>query len=202
MASVYIELTRQMSSATVAMFGRFSLSHIPLSPCWANLNFEGATKRNKPQLKPGMLLYCRVESSSSDSGSSSTISSSTDPTLSCMIGPHDGGVPRKDWMTNEGTYGELKGGTVRKIPLGLARELLSPQNVVLNELGSSKFKIPFEVCVGVNGYVWVHSTKPEYTIMIHNAILNSQVMTVGQVRSMVKSLVDTVQRQIEDDQDE
>ena len=159
----------------------------------SNLSFEGATKRNKPQLKPGMLLYCRVESDTN---------SSTDPSLSCMIGPHDGGLPRKDWMTNEGTYGELKGGTVRKIPLGLARELLSPQNVVLNELGSSKFKIPFEVCVGVNGYVWVHSTRPEYTIMIHNAILNSQVMSVGQVRAMVKSLIDTVQRQIEDEYDD
>ena len=34
------------------------------------------------------------------------------------------GILREDGMTNEGTYGELKGGTCRKIPLGLARELL------------------------------------------------------------------------------
>jgi exosome complex component RRP40 len=159
----------------------------------SNLSFEGATKRNKPQLKSGLLLYCRVDST--------LLRASSDPTLSCMIGPQDGGLPRKDWMTNEGTYGELKGGTVRKIPLGLARELLSPHNVVLNELGT-KSKISFEICVGVNGYVWVHSTRPEYTIMIHNAILNSQVMTPGQVRAMVKALTQTVHRQIEQEQDD
>ena len=124
---------------------------------------------------------------------------SMDPTLSCQLGPHDAGVPRKDWMTNEGTYGELKGGTCRKIPLGLARELLYPKNLVLHELGKS---IPFELCIGVNGFLWVHSTRPEYTILILNAIMNSQVLTEPQVRGMVKSLVETVNRQIEDDEDE
>jgi exosome complex component RRP40 len=152
----------------------------------SNLNFEGATKRNKPTLIPGMLLYARVTSSSS---------SITDPTLSCLLGPHDGGVPRKDWMTNEGTYGELRGGTCRKIPLGLARELLAPRNLVLTELAS--YKLAFEVCVGVNGMLWVHSNRPEYTILIQNAILNSQVLTEAQVRGMVKSLVETVHRQIQ-----
>ena len=151
----------------------------------SNLNFEGATKRNKPSLKPGTLIYARVTSNST---------SVTDPTLSCQLGPHDGGLPRKDWMTNEGTYGELKGGTCRRIQLGLARELLTPGNLVLMEL--SKYKIAFEVCIGVNGLLWVHSTRPEYTILILNAILNSQVLTEAQVRGMVKSLVDTVRRQI------
>lgn len=157
----------------------------------SNLSFEGATKRNKPQLKTGMLLYCRV----------SQLLVAMDPVLSCTMGPHDGGsgAARKDWMTNEGMYGELKGGTCRKISLGLARELLSPHNVVLAELG--KTNIPFEICVGVNGFVWVHSTRPEYTIMIHNAIMNSQVLTVAQVRGMVKALVETVHRQIEEDED-
>ena len=98
-------------------------------------------------------------------------------------------------MTNEGTYGELKGGTAAKISLGLARELLDPNNLVLRELSKS---IAFEVCIGVNGWLWVHSTRPEYTILIQNAIMNSQVLTEAQVRSMVKSLVQTVNRQIED----
>ena len=154
-----------------------------------NLSFEGATKRNKPTFGAGALIYARIDS----------MPPSMDPTLSCQLGPHDAGVPRKDWMTNEGTYGELKGGTCRKIPLGLARELLYPKNLVLHELGKS---IPFELCIGVNGFLWVHSTRPEYTILILNAIMNSQVLTEPQVRGMVKSLVETVNRQIEDDDDE
>lgn len=155
----------------------------------SNLSFEGATKRNKPNLSTGMLLYARVQETYS----------SIDPTLSCQLGPHDAGVPRKDWMTNEGTYGELKGGTCKKIPLGLTRELLDPRNLVLRELSKS---LSFEVCIGVNGFLWVHSPRPEYTILIQNAITNSQVLTESQVRGMVKSLVETVNRQINEDDDE
>ena len=153
-----------------------------------NLSFEGATKRNKPTFTAGTLVYARIE----------TMPPSMDPTLSCQLGPHDAGIPRKEWMTNEGTYGELKGGTCRKIPLGLARELLYPKNIVLYELGKA---VPFELCIGVNGFLWVHSPRPEYTILILNAIVNSQVLTEPQVRGMVKSLVETVNQQIEDDED-
>lgn len=153
----------------------------------SSLSFEGATKRNKPQLTPGMLLYARIAETPP----------AMDTLLSCQLGPHDAGVPRKDWMTNEGTYGVLNGGTCRKIPLGLARELLYPNNLVLCELAAKQ--IAFEVCVGVNGMVWIHSTRPEYTILIQNAILNSQVLTESQVRGMVKSLVETVNKQIEED---
>jgi exosome complex component RRP40 len=157
----------------------------PHAALLSNLSFEGASKRNKPQFKDGLLLYARIQSAPAQ----------LDPTLSCQLGPHDAGLARKDWMTNEGTYGELKGGTCRKISLGLARELLAPENVVLREL--AKQKLAFEVCVGVNGYLWVHSARPEYTILIQNAIVNSQVLTEAQVRGMVTSLVETVHRQIQ-----
>lgn len=155
----------------------------------SNLSFEGATKRNRPTLTNGMLMYARIES----------VSDVMDPTLSCQLGPQDAGIPRKDWMTSEGTYGELKGGTVSKISLGLARELLDPSNIVLQELSQS---LSFEVCIGVNGFLWIHSTRPEYTVLIQNAIQNSQVLTEAQVRGMVKSLIQTVNRQIEDSTDD
>lgn len=156
----------------------------------SNLSFEGATKRNRPNLAPGMLLYARVQSTPP----------AMDAVLSCTLGPHDAGVARKDWMTNEGTYGVLTGGTCRRIPLGLARELLYPHNLVLRELGERK--IPFEICVGVNGMLWVHSSRPKWTILIQNAIVNSQVLTESQVVGMVKSLVDTVQKSIQDGDDD
>lgn len=155
----------------------------------SNLSFEGATKRNKPMFHPGQLLYARVCS----------LHPQLDPVLSCQLGPHDGGIPRKDWMTNEGCYGELKGGTTVRISTGLARELLHPQNLVLNELANAK--LAFEVAVGVNGLLWVHSPYPEYTIMIQNAIANSEVLTEEQVRGMVKQLVYTVKKQMQQDQD-
>eukprot|EP00934_Nitzschia_sp_Nitz4_P008067 Nitzschia sp. Nitz4//scaffold6_size259037//204558//205361//NITZ4_001108-RA/size259037-processed-gene-0.35-mRNA-1//1//CDS//3329556995//8057//frame0 len=150
-----------------------------------NLHFDGSTKRNKPQLSPGMLVYARVD----------RLSGCEDPKLSCQLGPNDGGIPRKDWMTNEAIYGELRGGTAVHIPLALARQLLDPDNATLAELKKS---IVFELCIGVNGWLWIHSTRPEYTILIQNAILNSQVMTEPQSRSMVRSLIETVNRNLED----
>jgi exosome complex component RRP40 len=145
------------------------------------LDFEGATKRNRPSFKPGAVVYARI---------TSTV---LDPMLSCKLGPKDVGVvSRKDWMTQEGLYGALKGGTLQKIPLGLARELLSPHSVVLTELS----KLPFEICVGVNGYLWIHSEHPAYTILVANAIVNSQVLTEEQTRGMVQSLIKTVQQQL------
>jgi exosome complex component RRP40 len=151
----------------------------------SSLRFEGATKRNRPMLTPGTLVYARIIM---DDGFL------TDPTLSCMLGPQDAGVPRKDWMTDEAVYGQLKGGTVVKISLGLARELLQPDNVVLEELST----LPFEVAIGVNGFLWIHSKRAEYTIMIQNAILNSEVLTEQQTRGMVRKLIKTVQQQLED----
>lgn len=152
--------------------------------CLSNLDFEGATKRNKPNFQTGQVLYARI---------SALYDGLLDPQLSCQLGPHDGNLPRKDWMTNEGCYGELRGGTVSRISTGLARELLHPSNLVLNELAKS---VAFEVAIGVNGFLWIHSRRPEYTIMIQNAIQNSQVLTDEQVRGMVKSLVSTVEKQI------
>ena len=37
MASVYMEFTMHMSSAALAVWGRSSLIHCPLWPCWENL---------------------------------------------------------------------------------------------------------------------------------------------------------------------
>lgn len=170
------------------------------------LSFEGATKRNRPQLEPGALVYCRVVKGFGGGR--------MDPEVSCKIGgtaggsssgggsgnsalyDDDGGAARKDWLTNEGTYGPLNGGTSFRVSLGLARELLRPSNVVLSALDQSG--IPFEIAVGVNGLVWVNSPEVEYTIMILNAIKNSEVMTVEQVRGMVKVLVRNVKKEFEE----
>lgn len=156
----------------------------------SNLQIEGATKRNKPSFQPGQLLYARV---------SALNHGLLDPFLSCINGPHDEGVPRKDWMTNEGCYGELRGGTCCRISTGLARELLHPANTVLTELATAK--LAFEVAIGVNGFLWIHSPLPEYTILIQNAVQNSAVMSEEQVRSMVKSLVYTVEKQLQQRRD-
>eukprot|EP00984_Skeletonema_dohrnii_P015919 scaffold6990_cov87-Skeletonema_dohrnii-CCMP3373.AAC.1 len=140
-----------------------------------------------------------------------------DPELSCKVGggsgnnfssskgksvyndeeEDDGGASGKDWMTNEGTYGPLNGGTSFRVSIGLARELLLPENAVLSALDKSG--IPFEIAIGVNGMVWVNSPDPEITIMISNAIKNSEVMPEDKVRGMVKVMVKNVKKELMDE---
>lgn len=156
----------------------------------SNLAFEGASKRNRPVLQAGQLVYARV----------AEMSKSMDPVLSCKNGPLDKGLPRKDWMTNEGCYGHLKGGTCCRLSVGLARELLHPECSVLMAL--SKSKLAFEIAIGVNGVLWIHSSLPEHTILVQNAIQNSHVLTEAQVRGMVQQLVYTVEKRLQQRRDE
>lgn len=145
------------------------------------LAFEGATKRNRPHYTPGTLIYARVITTDPD----------LDPELSCKVGDTIG-ASRKDWMTDEGTYGELKGGGMDfRVSLGLARELLKPQNVVLNALGE---RVAFEIAIGVNGVVWCNAKKEEEIVLICNAIQNSEVMNDSQIRKMVEELFANIRK--------
>ncbi|KAG0205807.1 Exosome component 3 [Mortierella sp. GBA30] len=130
------------------------------------LAFEGATKRNKPNHNIGTLLYCRVSLANKD----------MEAELECFnptTGKADG-------------YGELKSGFVSQISLGLARRLLDPKTLVLRLLGQH---IPFETAVGMNGKVWVNSASAKHTILICNAIKNSEYLDSQECATMVKSLV-------------
>ena len=166
------------------------------------LSFEGATKRNRPQLEAGCLVYCRIIKS---------FGGKMDPEVTCKVGGggggvstfnkddeenDDGGASRKEWLTNEGTYGPLTGGTSFRISLGLARQLLDPNNVLLQALDASK--IPFEIAVGVNGMVWVNAAEAEYVVMVLNAVENSEVMSAEEVRGMVKRMVKDVKKRLDD----
>ncbi|GAA6012839.1 hypothetical protein JCM11491_006195 [Sporobolomyces phaffii] len=97
------------------------------------LAFEGATKRNKPNLKIGTLVY----------GYLLPTPPFAEPELSCV-----------DQTTQKSAgFGELEDGyLIRDVELGRCRALLSPKNPLLSQLGS---KFPFEVAVGMNGRIWV-----------------------------------------------
>ncbi|GAA5872822.1 hypothetical protein JCM16303_006844 [Sporobolomyces ruberrimus] len=100
------------------------------------LAFEGATKRNKPNLKIGTLVY----------GYLLPTPGFSEPELSCV-----------DQTTQKANgFGELSGGyLIRNVELNRCRSLLSPKNPLLSKLGS---KFPFEVAIGMNGRIWVKSS--------------------------------------------
>jgi exosome complex component RRP40 len=108
-----------------------------------------------------------------------------EPELTCEAGP---GMPKKDWMTGQSVYGELTGGTVVHVSLTLARRLLSPACTVLTALGTS---IPFEVAIGLNGWVWVQAGSPLHTIIVSNVLLRAEHMTDAECEQLVRKLVAT-----------
>ncbi|OJD33942.1 exosome complex exonuclease rrp40 [Diplodia corticola] len=111
-----------------------------------HLAFEGATKKTRPQLAPGALVYARV----------SAASKHMEPELECVSAT----TGRSDGL------GPLKGGMLFEISLGMARRLLMPTGkkdageggpgkvIVLDELAE---RVRFEIAVGRNGRVWVSS---------------------------------------------
>jgi exosome complex component RRP40 len=64
--------------------------------------------------------------------------------------------------------------------------LLKDYCPVLSSLGKS---IPFEIAVGCNGFTWVNSKSCHDTILITNAILNSEDLSSAQIEAMVDKLL-------------
>ncbi|KAJ3185890.1 Exosome component 3 [Irineochytrium annulatum] len=126
------------------------------------LAFEGATKRNKPNLEVGHLVYARIFVANKD----------MEPEIEC-VNPSTG---RSDG------FGELKGGFMFKCSLGLSRSLLSPTNPLLAALGKL---FPFETAVGMNGRIWVNAATPLEIVVLTNALKGSEGLPTERVREYV-----------------
>lgn len=97
----------------------------------SRVGFDGATKRNRPELKTGEVVYCRIQ----------LAHKGLDTELTCIAA---GGVTKKEWSTGESVYGGLHGGQVIKLSVGFCRHLLQPENFLLNTLAKyGKHKIVF-----------------------------------------------------------
>ena len=129
------------------------------------LAFDGATRRNRPHLEVGALVYARVTLAHRD----------MEPECSCAAPP---GVSAKDWVTKESIFGELSGGHVFDCPPLLCRRLAPADDdgddavsPVLDALGAHA---PFELAVGANGRVWLKSESAAMVVLAQTAILRSQ----------------------------
>jgi len=135
------------------------------------LAFEGATKRNKPNLAVGALVYARVV----------VATPHMEAELSCTS-PHF----KKDWVTGQSLYGELVGGYSFTCSTRLARDLLDEDCYVLSCVGRH---IPFELAIGVNGRVWINAANHLHIILITNAILNSEGRSKEYITTMVQKIM-------------
>lgn len=134
------------------------------------LAFEGATKKNKPNLLVGALVFCRVIRASRN----------MEAEVSCVeVGS------TKSWLGGETLFGELKHGMVVRVSMALAHEL--PRGCpVLKVLGD---RVPFESAVGANGRVWIRAGTVANTIKLCEAIKKADVMEKDEWYKLANALL-------------
>lgn len=160
-----------------------------------HLAFPGATKKTRPQLYSGCTVYARI----------SLANKHMDPELECYDA---------ESQKAEG-FGELKGGMVFNVSLGMARRLLGDGKKI-RQLRLKQRKIeaekrgedlvadgeeisngmevleelgrvlPFEVAVGRNGRVWVDSEELKVTLCVGRCIQQSEFLTGKEQRALVR----------------
>ena len=137
-----------------------------------HLAFDGASKRNKPALAVGALVFARVAAAGRH----------LDAELSCaaLAGP------RRDWTSGQALFGELRGGALARVSSGLARRLLDPRCALLAALGAAA---PFELAVGLNGLVWVQAREPRHAAAVVAAIERAEGLGEVECEKLVGELV-------------
>ena len=126
-------------------------------------DFEGATKRNRPMLEPGDLIYARIQRTSMNTNAILTCKSNTN---------------KKTWSSGEAEFGKLSEGYMFDLPifscqLYIVFRLLDSSSNEAEALETLGKTFKFEVVVGFNGKVWVKAKDHKNTIVISNLIQRS-----------------------------
>ncbi|RXN29132.1 exosome complex component RRP40 [Labeo rohita] len=131
------------------------------------LAFEGATKRNRPNVQVGDLVYGQFTIANKD----------MEPELVCIDS-----CGRANGM---GVFGA--DGLLFKVSLGLVRRLLAPQSEIVKDLEKI---FPFELVVGMNGRVWVKAKTVQQTLIVTNLLETCENMTSQQRQTLFKKVAE------------
>lgn len=123
------------------------------------LAFDNATRRNRPNLKEGDAVYCRVDAAHRD----------LQPTVTCLTSDGPSGPSTG--------LGPLKDGFIVQCGTGVAKQILStPPPSFISSL-VNKSPSGFELAVGLNGLVWVQSSaQPGSSDALSTVILVKQAL--------------------------
>ncbi|ODQ57173.1 hypothetical protein WICANDRAFT_35899 [Wickerhamomyces anomalus NRRL Y-366-8] len=144
---------------------RVSLSNFSFPVSLSAMAFPNATKKNRPNLKIGNLIYARVSNASPE----------VDVEIEC-IDPTTG---------KDGGFGLLEGGYVFDVSLSFARSLLFDVNHTLLNLLVKKCK--FELAIGLNGKIWIKADDLKYTLALAKSIEKAQLVYSGEFNKVINS---------------
>lgn len=133
------------------------------------LAFEAATKKNRPDLNPGDLLYARVLNANAD----------IEPELVCV-----------NSNGKRGKLGLLQEGFFFKCSLNLGRLLLRESCPALQALTN---ELAYEIAVGVNGRIWVKAHSTRETVGLANAIMSLEKMGYAEIDKICENVSLVVQ---------
>ncbi|XP_003708120.1 exosome complex component Rrp40 [Megachile rotundata] len=133
------------------------------------LAFEGATKKNRPDIQVGDLVYAKLLVASKDMESE----------LVCV-----------DSHGKEKNLGVLSNdGMLFTCSLSLIRKILNQKSPLFKTLANSQ---AFEVAAGMNGRVWVKARTIHETIAVANAILAAEYATPNYIKKLCSDIEKTL----------
>uniref|UniRef100_A0A8P0PRL6 Exosome complex component RRP40 n=2 Tax=Canis lupus familiaris TaxID=9615 RepID=A0A8P0PRL6_CANLF len=132
------------------------------------LAFEGATKRNRPNVQIGDLIYGQFVVANKD----------MEPEMVCIDS-----CGRASGM---GVIGQ--DGLLFKVTLGLIRKLLAPDCEILQEVGKL---YPLEIVFGMNGRIWVKAKTIQQTLILANILEACEHMTADQRKQIFSRLAES-----------
>lgn len=138
------------------------------------LAFEGATKRNRPDVNVGDVVFARIIAPARD----------VEAELVCITS-----ALKRDGMGMLATTA-THFAQVIQVPVHACRRLLSPDCKLLPTLGK---KYRFEVAVGMNGRIWISAKTLENVIYISNLISRSSEAGGEEVTQLCDDLLGDVE---------
>lgn len=128
--------------------------------------FENASKKNKPNLPVGSVVYARVSHADKD----------IEAEIECF-----------DASSGKAAgFGELKNGYIFTVSLAFARQLLFKGHQVLTSIGE---RTAFEIAIGMNGKIWIDAPDAKTIWKISQCIQKAETIDSNQVDKMVGKLL-------------
>ncbi|EDO07980.1 exosome complex component family protein [Babesia bovis T2Bo] len=130
--------------------------------------FRGATKRNRPNINEGDVIFCQI--------TKQYPRNELPVEVSCLDVDD-----MKQWTTKETYFGSLEGGFMFSVPIPYSYCLSGARCHVLEKC-AGRFK--YEIAVGLNGRVWIKSTNEVDTILIARYIRMCFGLSLAQTEAL------------------
>lgn len=151
---------------TFGEFFKVALNNFKTPAILSYMAFENATKKNRPNLKNGALVYAKV--------------SAYDPNVDIELECYNSTSGKAEG------FGELNGGNLVNVDLAFARFLLfNESNEVLIKLSK---RCEFEIAIGVNGKIWIKTGEIRTTLACCEYINRAQHVKQLELDQLLKEI--------------